>query len=161
VADATLASVALLGFRAVEEFLNRIAAWTPLVGGALLLILGIFLWRHAVPKKINRLAEGHVINSVVTGFFLTIFNPLTIAAFMAFFSILHVQTIPLTLATRFLVLIGIFCGGMLWWSLLITFFFLMRKRFAVTQIQRLNKTISIVLILLGAFALGRALYAFL
>lgn len=113
-ADVFFATVAAFGFTAVSRFLEHYGDHIHVFGG---IILCVIAWRIYHSKLIEE--KKHQDQSArtlwkyfLTSFFLTLTNPTTVFSFMALFAGIGLKGKPL------LVVIGVFLGSMVWWTIL-------------------------------------------
>lgn len=99
-ADAALALVAYLASEMVSDWLNHYHRWIAVSGALFLLYLGI----RIIVTDPGKSAKGG--RPFLTGIILTVANPMTVLAFVAFLAIANVSAswIP-----------GVFVGSFAWW----------------------------------------------
>jgi threonine/homoserine/homoserine lactone efflux protein len=115
-ADTIYGGIAGFSISLVINFLIREKFWIRLVGGALLVAIGILYW-FKKPQSLKEKQEESAHSAYVTTLLLTLTNPTTVLSYMAVLAALRLgEPRPWTL-TLFLVL-GIFCGSMIWWIVL-------------------------------------------
>ncbi|MDZ7767336.1 MAG: LysE family transporter [Melioribacteraceae bacterium] len=155
-ADLFYACIAAFGLTAISETLNSQRIWIRLIGGALLLFLGIRIFR-AKPKdpKIQINGSG-MLRSYLTTVFLTLTNPLTIFAFIAIFAALDLAEGLGYLSASILVL-GVFIGSTLWFVILSSGVTLFRNKLDITGLRWVNKIAGILIIISGIIAVGSLL----
>lgn len=155
-ADLLYACIAAFGLTAISDTLNSQRIWIRLIGGALLLFLGIRIFR-AQPKnpKFN-INSGGMLRSYLTTFLLTLTNPLTIFAFIAIFAALDLAEGLSYLYASILVL-GVFIGSTLWFVILSSGVTLFRNKLDVNGLRWVNKIAGILIMLSGIIAVGSLL----
>lgn len=115
-ADTLYGGIAGFSISLVINFLIREKFWIRLVGGALLVAIGIVYWFKR-PKSLKEEDDESVHSAYVTTLLLTLTNPTTVLSYMAVLAALRLgQPRPWTL--NLLLVLGIFCGSMLWWLVL-------------------------------------------
>lgn len=117
-ADALYGCLAALGFSLAARLAG--AATLPLIilrllGGLFLLYLGISTFRSNPATEAAHASGRGLWRAYLSTLFLTITNPLTILSFAAIFAGLGVGV---TGGGAALLVVGVFCGSALWWSLL-------------------------------------------
>jgi threonine/homoserine/homoserine lactone efflux protein len=157
VADALLASVGAFSITVVFTFIRHQHDSLRVVGGIFLLILGYIAFTSK--PKTNKIKVNNAITRIqefLSGFVLTITNPLTaIVFFVAFGNVSHKIGAGLDIATMFV--IGIFIGANIWWSLLTLIADRVAHRIIHDNIYIINKIFAVAIILFGFFVLGSAL----
>ena len=119
-----------------------------LVGSAMLFGFGIYMFRPD-PRKCLRPAsksKGSLFHNFLTAFFVTFSNPLIIFLFIALFN-MFTFIIPGNWFGMCVGYASILGGAMLWWLWLTYVINKMRKNFGEKGIQRLNRTIGVVVLL--------------
>jgi threonine/homoserine/homoserine lactone efflux protein len=116
VADTFYGGIAGFSISLVINFLIREKFWIRLVGGALLVAIGIAYWLKR-PKSLKEESEESAHSAFGTTFLLTLTNPTTVLSYMAVLAALRLGAPRPWTMTLFLVL-GIFCGSMMWWIVL-------------------------------------------
>jgi threonine/homoserine/homoserine lactone efflux protein len=143
-ADTFYGAIAGFSISLVINFLIREKFWIRLVGGAVLILIGIAYWFKR-PKSLKEEAEESSHSAYVTTLLLTLTNPTTVLSYMAVLAALRLgEPRPWTM-TLFLVL-GIFCGSMLWWIVLAMIAGHFRDRFDDRAVAWMNR--------IAAFAIG-------
>ena len=118
-ADTFYGAIAGFSITFVIQFLTREEFWIRLVGGILLLLIGISYY-FKQPQSLSTLKQESAQRSdYASTFFLTLTNPTTVLSFLAILTALGLREKNASWLTMLLVL-GIFCGSMLWWLLLIS-----------------------------------------
>ena len=155
-ADLFYASVAAFGLTFISDTLISQRFWMRLVGGALLLFLGIRIFR-AVPKdpKIS-IENGGILRSYLTTVFLTLTNPLTIFAFLAVFAALGLDS-ELKLFSATVLVAGVLIGSCLWFFILSSGTILFRNKLDLDGLKWVNKIAGILIIISGLIAFGSLL----
>ena len=155
-ADLFYASVAAFGITFISNTLISQKFWIRLVGGALLLFLGIRIFR-AIPKdpKIPINNNG-IFRSYLTTVFLTLTNPLTIFAFLAVFAALGLDS-ELKYFSASILVAGVFIGSCLWFLILSSGTILFKHKLDVVGLQWVNKIAGILIIISGLIAFGSLL----
>jgi threonine/homoserine/homoserine lactone efflux protein len=156
VADALLATAAMLGLTLLTHYLlenQRPVLW---VGGVFLIFISIRMIIKRRPKiKDEPVSMERELRrwkawsgALTTGFALTIINPATLIAFVGVFAGLGLfQDQPSSLLRNWIVIVGVLCGSMLWWLTLTGTAFLVRRHLSLEWIVVLN-------VLLGVMVMG-------
>jgi len=155
-ADLLYACIAAFGLTIISDTLNSQRIWIRLVGGALLLFLGVRIFR-AQPKdpKIHINGTG-MLRSYLTTIFLTLTNPVTIFAFIAIFAALGLAE-GLSYLSATLLVVGVFIGSTLWFVLLSSGVTLFRNKLDINGLRWVNKIAGILIVFSGIIAVGSLL----
>jgi threonine/homoserine/homoserine lactone efflux protein len=116
-ADTIYGAIAGFSISFIISWLIKELFWLRLVGGALLIAIGIVYWFKKPRSLKDSAGEESAHSEFVTTFLLTLTNPTTVLSFLAVLATLRLgerRPAPLSL---FLVL-GIFGGAVLWWTIL-------------------------------------------
>jgi threonine/homoserine/homoserine lactone efflux protein len=143
-ADTIYGSIAGFSISFVIGWMIREKFWIRLIGGLLLIAIGaIYYFKR--PKSLKDNAGDSAGSDIATTFLLTLTNPTTTLSFLAVLAILGLgEGRPMSL-TLFLVL-GIFVGAMVWWTLLAVISGHYRQRFNDHAVVWMNR--------IAAFAIG-------
>jgi len=118
-ADTMYGAIAAFGISLVIQFLIREQFWIRMIGGMFLMGIGVLYYRkkpHALDHDENSSAAN---SDLVSTFLLNVTNPTTVLSFLAVLATLGVGLQRSLWQTSILV-IGIFCGSMTWWTVLVT-----------------------------------------
>lgn len=149
-ADAIFGAVAAFGVSFVAEFLTREIYWFQLGGAFLLFVVGghtiITKWRP--PSE--RMASTDLAHDLLTTFFLTITNPITIFSLTAVFVAAGITTGTETLLGGGLVTGGVFLGSTLWWTMLCGGIGLFRGVVSDVYLRWIHTTSGVVMLIFGS-----------
>ncbi len=115
-ADTIYGAIAGFSITLVIDFLLREQFWIRVLGGALLIVIGVMYYVRK-PQTIGRNKDESSHSDFVSTFLLTLTNPTTVLSFIAVLATLGMREQRAAGATLLLVG-GIFCGSMMWWTLL-------------------------------------------
>ena len=153
-ADTFYGGIAGFSITLIINFLIEERFWIRLVGGALLIGIGLVYWFKR-PKSLKEEQEESTHSAYVTTLLLTLTNPTTVLSFLAVMAGLRLgEPRPWTL-TLFLVL-GIFCGSMIWWIVLAFISGHFRDRFNDRAVVIMNRIAACAI---GGFGLLTILIA--
>lgn len=148
-ADAIFGAIAAFGVSFVAQFLVREQYWFQLGGGCLLLAMGV----HALVAKWHppgpRAEANDLVHDLVTTFFLTITNPITIFSLTAVFVAVGITTGTETLLGGALVTAGVFLGSALWWTILCGGVSLFRNVVSSVYLRGIHKASGFVMLIFG------------
>ena len=155
-ADLFYASVAAFGLTFISDILVSEKLWIRLVGGALLLFLGIKIFRALPADPKIQINDGGILRSYLTTVFLTLTNPLTIFAFLAVFAALGLDS-ELRFFSATVLAVGVFIGSCLWFLLLGSVTLLFRNKLDIVGLRWVNKIAGILIIISALIAFGSLL----
>jgi threonine/homoserine/homoserine lactone efflux protein len=140
-ADAFYSTIAAFGLTLLADFLISIQMPIRLVGGLFLLYLGIKTLM-STPADHAAQAEGrNLVGMYTSALALTATNPMTILAFAGIFvgSGLMLDGGAASPVESVLIVIGVFCGSLLWWLFLSGGVSLARERFTPAMMRWVNR----------------------
>jgi threonine/homoserine/homoserine lactone efflux protein len=143
-ADSIYGGIAAYSVSFVIAFLIREEFWIRLYGGIILIGIGVwYYFRRPQPLKEESSKTEH--SDYASTFLLTLTNPTTVLSFMAVLAVLGLAQRRNGFLTLFVVL-GIFCGSMVWWFILTGTANHFRKRFNDRTLLWMNR--------IGGLAIG-------
>ena len=152
-ADAIYGSIAAFGVTFISDFLISQYGWLRLVGGLLLLCLGLETF-FAKPKEETPAAKGNSLaGAYVSTFFLTIANPMTILLFAALFAGVGFAPAEVSYFSAGALVLGVFIGSALWWTLLSGGAAIFRNKFDLPRIRWTNRISGAIIMTFGVLAL--------
>lgn len=151
-ADTIYGAVAGFSISFVVAFLIREQFRIRLFGGILLIVIGIwyYLRRPRSLKGLKTFESGR--SDYVSTFFLTATNPTTVLSFLAVLAALGLGERREWWLTWFIVL-GIFCGSMLWWLFLTGMVNRLRDRFSDRSLVWINRAGGLAIAAFGVITL--------
>lgn len=152
-ADLFYGAVAAFGLTIISDTLVVHRFWIRLIGGALLLFLGIRIFRAQPRDPKIAINNNGILRSYLTTVFLTLTNPLTIFAFVAVFAALGLGD-GLSYFSSSILVAGVFIGSGLWFLLLSSGAIFFRKKLDLVGLKWVNKIAGILVILSGLIAIG-------
>jgi threonine/homoserine/homoserine lactone efflux protein len=157
--DAVFGAVAAFGLSFVETFVARHEAWLRGAGGLVLLVMGWTTMRHRARTVGDPVADDleHRIAThfhyTSSSFFITVFNPLTVMAFGAAFAGRNLAGVGASLPDAGLLVAGVFCGALTWWTVLCSIAAALRTQFTRAGMLWLNRVAGGVILAFGGIAL--------
>lgn len=147
--DIIYALITGLGMSFVMDFIDneQNIFGLKLIGSVMLFIFGIYMYRSDPRKSIHPSSggKGTLIHNFTTAFLITLSNPLIIFLFIALFNMLTF-VIPGNWFGQCIGYLSIVAGAMLWWLGLTYVINKMRNNFGPRGIQRLNRTIGVIVL---------------
>lgn len=152
--DIIYALITGLGMSFVLEFIEqpRTMYILQLVGSVLLFVFGYYTFHtepHLRPASKNK---GSLTQNFVTGFLVTLSNPLIVFLFMALFA-RFTFVVPEHLGQQTLGYLSIFLGAMLWWHGLTYVVDKLRTTFDLSRISLINRIIGAIVMTMSALGL--------
>ena len=156
-ADTVFGAVVGLGLTAVSQFLAQHQVVFKLVGGVFMAGLGWRTWTSSA-FAIDPLESGvGMWRDFVSTFLITITNPATILGVMGVFAALGTSAKPVGIEESWLLVIGVFCGSVLWWLVLASAASAVRTRFTPERMRLFNHLSGALLLLFAVLTLGSLL----
>lgn len=150
VSDIIYAVVTGYGLSFVYDFINNEhnLFWLQLCGSIMLLCFGIYTFRTNPAQNTHKVSRNrsNLVHNALTGFFITLSNPLIIFLFLAMFTPLSFMLPELPLYQQVIGYISIVGGALLWWFLITYAVDKLRNRFDVRGIWIINRVIGVVVI---------------
>jgi threonine/homoserine/homoserine lactone efflux protein len=152
-ADAFYGVVAAFGLTLITAFLVEQQLWLGVGGGLFLAYLGVRTLL-ALPAEMAGSTEssGGIGRAWGSTFLLTLTNPMTILAFVAIFAGAGMSASGGG-AEAVLLVVGVFLGSALWWTLLTTGVALARGRMTPRLMVWINRSAGVLILAFAAYAL--------
>jgi threonine/homoserine/homoserine lactone efflux protein len=152
-ADTLYGAIAGFGLSLVIHFLTREAFWIRLIGGVLLVGIGVMYYRRPPrPLKASR-DDSSTHSDIASTLLLTLTNPTTVLSFLAVLAMLGLGKQGPLWQTSLLVA-GIFCGSMTWWTILVSAVSLLRGKISDSTMRWMNRVAGVAI---GALGLANVL----
>ncbi|MBR2638166.1 MAG: LysE family translocator [Bacteroidaceae bacterium] len=119
-----------------------------LIGSVLLFVFGMYTFRSNPAQNTRPVSrnKSSLVQNCVTGFFITLSNPLIILLFMAMFTPLQFMLPEQPYYQQCIGYLSIFGGAMLWWLFITYVVNKLRARFDVRGIWIINRVIGAIVI---------------
>lgn len=141
------------GLSFITDFINEQQQWLQLIGGVVLAIFAIYLFRKN-PTRALKTAEQTPANSYwtdfVTGFLLTFSNPLILFFIVGLFARFSLVLPDYGLHHYIFAYVCLFGGALLWWYGVTWLVNRLRRRFNVRALWLVNRIIAIILMAMAA-----------
>ena len=155
-ADMLYGGVAGFSITLIVQFVLQEQFWIRFLGGILLIVIGIFyFFKRPEPLNVQTEDRGSPYSDMRSTFLLTMTNPTTVLSFLAILAALGMGNQRQWWLTVFLV-VGIFCGSMVWWIVLSSIVNRFHDRFNDRALLLMNRIAGIAI---GGF--GVAAFVFL
>lgn len=131
--------------------------WMQLVGATIMFIFGVHTFRSNPMQNTRNVSrnKSSLLRNGITGFFITLSNPMIILLFLALFTPFKFVIPEMSLLYQCLGYLSIFGGAMLWWVFITYIVSKLRARFDVRGIWIINRVIG------GAVMVGSIIGAIL
>lgn len=135
------------GLSFIEEFLERNQNVIQLVGSAVLIAFGVYLFRRNPSRGLKKPAEEHFSakKSILGGFLFTFSNPLILFLIIGLFARFNFLLPEFKLYQYFTGFIFIFVGALLWWWLITFSVDKVRSHFNIRSMWLINRIIGIII----------------
>lgn len=157
--DIIYSTAAAFGVKLIFDFVVSHQPAMRLAGGLMLICAGVFTYFSRSGTSLNKppiIGEKGIFAST---FLLALTNPLTLFGYAAAFSALGVDKILSDFLSIALLVGGVFCGSLLWFSFLVWFAQRFRQKVTPRGIGTINKFVGVLLIIFGAISLIAGLRA--
>lgn len=162
-ADATFATISAFSIRFIINFIQHHHVIFRSIGAIILIYIGIKSVLSKESTKITRTKSSTAITHIeefVSGFAMTITNPLTAIVFLAgFASINKIVGHSATISTLFV--IGVFIGSCIWWQILTFLTDKLAHKIKGDYIDLINKTFSFIIVIIGLILLSSVLLRYI
>lgn len=150
VADIMYASVAGFGISIIADFLEAQQLIIRAVGGIVLFILGIMIFRSNPVNQFRKrkTQKSTYFSDFISSFLITITNPLTVVVFGVAFTSVGLNNTE-GLNSVILMLLGVFLGALLWWCGLTLLVNVFRKKIRLRNLWWINKITGVLVAIFG------------
>lgn len=152
ISDLIYAAIAGFGMSFVVDIIENpiIAYWIKVAGSILLFIFGLWTFRSNPAQQIRPVSKNksNLVHNFITGFFVTLSNPLILFLFVAMFgqfTFVVNNFVPQIVGYVFIVV-----GALLWWFGLTWLINKVRNRFDVRGIWIINRVIGVIVMVVSA-----------
>lgn len=137
-----------VGMSFVIEFIEQNQSILQVVGSIVLLIYGIFLLKKnpAGSLKAPRPQKASYSKDFITGFLLTLSNPLILFLILSFFARFNFLSPDYQFYHYIIAFLFIFVGALLWWFIITFFVNKVRSHFNVRSMWIVNRIIGIIIV---------------
>lgn len=156
-ADLLYACAGVFGITLVSEFLIRYQRPISLLGGVLIAMLGIHIFRQRPRNRRQESKQGKLPLCFATSFAIAITNPATVLSFLMAFAAFEI-TGNQTAAQSVQLLAGILLGTLCWWSGLSGITAIFRERINDRVYQLLNRLLGCLMVVFAGVVLVRGLF---
>lgn len=150
-----------LGISFITDFITRHQFMLQVIGGVVLAAFGLYLFKKNPTRALHTTdiqVSNNFFSDAVTGFFLTVSNPLILFFIIGLFARFNFIQPEYTTYHYIAAYTLIFAGAVLWWYLVTTLVNRLRRRFNVRSLWLINRIIGGILILMAIFGVAMAVY---
>ena len=129
--------------------------WMQLLGATIMFIFGVHTFRTNPMKNTRNVSrnKSSLLHNGITGFFITLSNPMIVLLFMALFTPFNFMLPDMPLFLQFVGYLSIFGGALLWWFFITYAVNKVRKQFNLRAIIRLNRIIGSIVMIVAVVGL--------
>ena len=159
--DVVYAVMVGMGMSFIVNFISSFKDIIQIMGSALLLGFGVFLFRSNPIKALRQQRKNITTytQDFVTAFLLTLSNPLIIFLFIALFARLNFYNADFSFGQHILGFVSIAVGALLWWLLVTTLFGKLRDRINLRRLWVVNRVIAGIIIAISLIGLIYSTFA--
>lgn len=156
--DALFGAISVFGLAFVTEVIEVHITPFRIVGGMILLYLGVDILlktKHRLQSKGSGFKKNYP-KAFVSTFLLTLANPMTIFAFLAFFTLLNFNECD-SFACSSLLVLGVFLGALSWWLFVVFMVGYLGKKLSEKALTWVNMASGILIVGFGVAAIASIL----
>ncbi len=165
-ADGLYGLIAGVGLIGISDFLIEYEIIVSLLGSLFLLYLGISTVRSVSVAEttsiysLSNISKGSILHSLISSFFLTLSNPMTILFFTAIFTSTSIGLMSKSLDynVAFSLVSGILIGSTIWWIILSGVISAIRTKLSQKAIKLFNQISGILLLGFASFTLIKLMF---
>lgn len=118
--------------------------WMQLLGATIMFIFGVHTFRTNPMKNTRNVSrnKSSLLHNGITGFFITLSNPMIVLLFMALFTPFNFMLPDMPLYLQFIGYLSIFGGALLWWFFITSVVNKLRARFDLRGVMIINRVIG-------------------
>lgn len=148
------------GLSFITDFINEQQQWLQMLGGAVLAIFAIYLFRKNPTRSLKTAPQTPATNywtDFVTGFLLTFSNPLILFFIVGLFARFCIIMPEYGVHHYIFAYVCILSGALLWWYGVTWAVNRLRRRFNVRAMWLVNRIIAIILMIMAAVGFTMAI----
>ncbi len=148
-ADFAYGVVAVFGLFAISGETLQNQPVLRLVGAFCIMFVGLRMMSKSTGQLQRDLEHETAVEDAVTGFMITITNPMTLIAFIAALSYVNFLLDQISFLGSVTIVSGIFFGSLLWWCILSYIAIALRDKLINKTIQKINLTSGLLIFVFG------------
>lgn len=148
------------GLSFITDFIDRQQIWLQMLGGIVLAIFGIYLFRKNPTRSLKSAEATPATNywtDFITGFLLTFSNPLILFFIIGLFARFSFILPDFGWVHYCFAYLCLLAGAILWWYLVTWLVNRLRSRFNVRSLRLVNRIIAVILLIMAAVGITMAL----
>ncbi len=149
-ADLVYASIAGFGITIIANFLDTQQLYIRALGGIVLIIFGIAVFRSNPVKQVRRqrTRKKSYFSDFASSFLITITNPVTVVVFGLAFASVGLDKNP-SFQSIAVMLMAVAAGAMFWWIGLSSFVNIFRRKIRLRNLWWINKISGALVVIFG------------
>ncbi len=151
IADLAYGFLAVFGLFAISGETLESQPVLRLAGALCIMFLGCRLMSQTPISSNQNLHQITTLKGIITGFIVTISNPMTIIAFVAALSYVNYLIEQIDYIRSSLIVIGIFLGSLSWWTILSVISIKLRENLTSKFMRNVNLSSGILIFIFGIF----------
>ena len=151
IADLVYGFLAVFGLFAISGETLESQPVLRLAGALCIMFLGCRLMSQTPISSNQNLHQITTLKGIITGFIVTISNPMTIIAFVAALSYVNYLIEQIDYIRSSLIVIGIFLGSLSWWTILSVISIKLRENLTSKFMRNVNLSSGILIFIFGVF----------
>jgi len=160
VADIFYSAIAGFGLASFKDFFDQYTYYFQLVAAVILIVISFRILRNPL-KPLPSQGQNHVISPIkgfFTGFLLALFNPTTLLWMFSLLSAFGVAENIYSIYTSISIMIGLFCGELLWWSTLTKIAQWTKNKIGARAPITIHKFTGIFLLIFGVVVILKSVF---
>jgi putative LysE/RhtB family amino acid efflux pump len=157
-ADACYAIVVAAGFSLSADIQFIETSWFKVLAGILVAFIGLKILKAPPVEAASNVTDATLRWCFVSGFLLTLTNPVTVLLLVAGFAVLGLAEPAIDLVRASILIAGVFAGSMIWWSGLVAGVSIIRQQISQRFLQLINRATGAGFIVFGVVAIGYGLF---
>lgn len=149
------------GLSFIEEFIERNQNIIQLIGSAVLIAFGIYLFKSNPSRRLKKPARAKASDkkNILTGFLFTVSNPLILFLIIGLFARFNFLMPEMTLPHYLLGFVAILVGAFAWWWLVTAFVDKVRAHFNIRSMWLINRIIGSVIFIFAIVGIVTSILA--
>lgn len=158
-ADSIYGIIATFSINTISQIMLNKSNILKLIGSIFLLYIAYREFCSSKSKKMAHIKDKHIINQLVTVFFLTLTNPMTILTFIGVFA--SIGTLTASTPESMIIVAGIFFGSITWWIILGMIIATIKQKIPNTWFEKIKLISCIILICFALFSIFESVKNFI
>ncbi len=151
--DTVYAIIAVFAFSAIASFLEANTGVFKIVGGAIIFLVGISMYRSRVKKVQDRITKRAIALDATKSILMGFSNPGGLLWILATFAAFHIEPHQMPGYMSLVIVLSVCAGSLLYWLAFTRIAAKGKKNFSVPTLLRINKISGIFVAIFGLFFL--------